>query len=149
MSLSMSVPERMALRSEVRNYQKYRELVKLMGKSVEASLGEDGLNEALNGSSEIWDDLFQLNVVGLHPVFTLAEHFSSNDGSSDESGSFLKLDARGDILLVPAYEEGGEVIFLCTAFHKGTTRFSIVHFPDSPAEPKSLLWDMLAEYETR
>jgi hypothetical protein len=139
----------MALRDEVRIYQKYRQLVKLMGTPVEVSLGEDGLNQALNGTCETWDDLFQLNVVGLHPVFLLAEHFSSNDGYSEESGSFLKLHARGDVMLIPAYEEFGEVIFLCTAFHKGNTRFSIVHFPEAPAEHKAALWELLGAYETR
>lgn len=149
MSLSMSVPERMALRSEVRNYQKYRQLVNHMGKPVEVSLGIDGLEQALNGSSEMWDDLFHFTVCGLHPVFLLSEHFSSSDGSYEESGSFLKLYARGDIMLIPAYEEGGEVIFICIAFHKGNTNFSAVHFPEAPKEYKEALWEMLGQYETR
>lgn len=148
MSLSMSVPERMSMRKEIWEYQKYRALVKNMGESETVPLTAESFAAISNGGLDPYES-DTLSVIGLHPVFLLAEHFSSADGEYYEGSSYLKLGNRGDSMIIPAYGEDGEVYFLSITFHKGDTRFGITYFPAARPEFKEPLLEIIQKYETR
>lgn len=148
MSLSMSIPQRMSMRKEIWEYQKYRALIKNMGTPETVPLTAESFAAISNGSLDPYEN-GTLTVVGLHPVFLLAEHFSSDDGDYYERGSFLKLGNRGDSMVIPAYGEDGEVYFLSIGFHKGDGCFGITYFPERKEEMRDKLIEILNQYETR
>ena len=148
MSLSMSIPERMSIRKEIWEYQKYRALIKNMGEPETVPLTAESFTAISNGGLDPYDN-GTLSVIGLHPVFLLAEHFSSGDGEYYEGRSYLKLRNRGDSMVIPAYGEDGEIYFLSVSFHKGDSCFGITYFPERKEEIRDQLLEILNQYETR
>ena len=177
-SLSMSVPERMVLRKELRYYEKFRRLVKQMGKpafinstsSAEISAALKKINqqhewslmvEEITGESRwgeddhptYWGGETYLNdegsLTGYHPVFLLAEHFMGIDGDSFEAGGYLNLRNRGDCLIIPGYLEIQEPWFMAISFHKGDTTTEYVYFPEGDSSKKLELYELITFYETR
>lgn len=149
MSLSMSVPDRIAASQGVSIYQNYRRLVERMGKPETIELCEENFNAISMGSEVEYDSNYETRIRGLHPVFLLAEHFRSDDGDSYESGSFLKLHCRGDVMIVPAHGEDHNIYFLSIGFHKGDTVVEVTHFPSATEENREALYKVLSELETR
>jgi hypothetical protein len=136
------------MRKEIWEYQKYRALIKNMGKPETVPLTAEYFAAISTGGLDSYES-DTLSVIGLHPVFLLAEHFSSDDGEYYEGGSYLKLGNRGDSMVIPAYGEDGEVYFLSIAFHKGDGRFGITYFPERKEEMRDKLLEILNQYETR
>jgi hypothetical protein len=62
-------------------------------------------------------------------VFELARTFEEDYGKGYTQNPY-----RGTHLTVPCWTEEGEVVFIETSFHKGTTFVDVVWYPDAPAE---------------
>lgn len=172
-SITSSVPQKIANLSAEGVYYKYRKLVDRMGEPMEVPYSPHGLakvqsamitarridshnqkdvegSDWLSSLPSNWMDFeidsADMNPINfLHPIHTFYEHSRGFDGGR----RFLNLYARGDTSYLPLISEGGEVYFLCTSFHKGDFSVSFVCFPKRPFDVKEELHQLLSSYETR
>ena len=144
MSLSMSVPDRMAAKTAYYLYHKYRELVVAMGETELVSIQDAA--DHLDINLESWDSG---SLYPLHPVFLLAEHFMSNDGDGVVEKPYVRTGWRGNTMVIPAYSEYGDIFFIAIGFHKGETKTRLVRFVNPKEEIKEQLLEIIQAYETR
>lgn len=86
-------------------------------------------------------------VYGWHPVFSMMQHFRSNDSWA---GGYTKNTYRGDHISIPIWSEGGQEVYIYEiSFHKGITYADVVGYPDRPREVVEELVTLLQKYETR
>jgi hypothetical protein len=133
----------MAARKAYWEYNKYRELLKNMG-DIEL-VPFDEVADHLDMDLESWQSG---SLYPLHPVFLLAEHFMSEDGSGYER-PYVNIHWRGNTMLIPAYSEYGDVYLIALGFHKGETKTGLVRFINPPTETKEKLLEIVQMYETR
>ena len=91
---------------------------------------------------EAWADHWPEAEAGehhLHPLFELARIFDEDYGQGYTGNTY-----RGTHQTVPCWTEEGEVVFIETSFHKGTTFIDVVWFPDAPEEIMAAAFALLS-----